>query len=336
MVDMKKIYRLVSLVFILSLGSACAKTPELPPSPSIPPTFTAQQQTLTITPRSPTIESSKSETPFANHPAESQDSSQTLRFAVVGDYGEGNQAEKDVAELISSWNPDLIITTGDNNYPNGAEDTIDVHVGQFFHTYIFPYAGGYGVGATENRFFPSLGNHDWITDNAKPYLEYFSLPGNERYYQFNQGPVDFFVLDSDAHEPDGVNSSSIQADWLKEQLSVSSATWKVVYFHHPPYSSGLHGSTNWMRWPFKDWGVNLVISGHDHTYERLMIDGLTYIVNGLGGGSIYDFFDPIPGSQVRYNQDYGAMLIEADQENLRLRFFDRSGDQIDDLTLTVK
>ena len=144
------------------------------------------------------------------------------RFAVIGDYGSGSQAEADVAALVKSWNPDLIITTGDNNYPDGAADTIDDNIGQFFHEFIFPYTGNYGQGAQENRFFPSLGNHDWYSlRGAQPYLEYFSLPGNERYYEFTRGPVHFYALDSDSREPDGVGRSSQQAAWLQNRLAGS-------------------------------------------------------------------------------------------------------------------
>jgi tartrate-resistant acid phosphatase type 5 len=316
---------LALIVALLLLQTACNSAPSpiwtATPSPTFP-----QQTTLTpsakpndlITTASPTVS-----TPV-----------QTLLFAVIGDYGEGNDAEKDVADLVMSWRPDLIITTGDNNYPNGAADTIDLTIGQYFHSFIYPYIGIFGQGAPDNQFFPSLGNHDWVTDQAQPYLDYFSLPGNERYYQFQRGPVTFFVLDSDAHEPDGVNQSSLQADWLKGQLALSTTPWNIVYFHHPPYSSGYHGSTTWMRWPFKDWGADLVLSGHDHTYERLQINGLTYIVNGLGGGSIYDFLLPLAGSQLRYNQDYGAMRVEADRETLRIQFIDRSGQVNDDAILS--
>ena len=140
--------------------------------------------------------------------------SPVLRFAVIGDYGTGEQLEADVAALVNSWNPDFIITTGDNNYPDGEAATIDQNIGQFFHEFIFPYNGGYGDGALENRFLPSLGNHDWRSDDTQPYLDYFTLPGNERYYEFVWGPVHFFVLDSNKNEPDGVDSESTQAIWL--------------------------------------------------------------------------------------------------------------------------
>jgi predicted phosphodiesterase len=252
---------------------------------------------------------------------------------VIGDYGSDNSAENTVAQLVAGWNPDLVITTGDNNYPDGSALTIDQTVGKYYQAFIYPYQGAFGTGAKENNFYPSLGNHDWIPENAQPYLDYFTLPGNERYYQFSRGPVAFFVIDSDAHEPDGVNSSSTQADWLKQQMETSTAAWKIVYFHHSPYSSALHGSVTWMRWPFREWGADLVLSGHDHTYERLQLDGLTYIVNGLGGGSIYDFFIPLPESQFRYNQDHGAMLLTADSASLQVEFFNIQGELIDSLTI---
>lgn len=256
-----------------------------------------------------------------------------LLFAVIGDYGSGSQDEADVAVLVKSWNPDLIITTGDNNYPDGAADTIDENIGQFFHEFIFPYTGSYGPGAQENRFLPSLGNHDWNTAGAQPYLDYFNLPGNERYYDFTWGPVHFFALDSDPDEPDGVDSGSIQAAWLQSQLASSTHPWQIVYMHHPPYSSGEHGSANWMQWPFAEWGVDVVISGHDHTYERISRDGINYFVNGLGGSSKYDFQNIVEGSQVRFNEDFGAMLVGANGNMLRIQFITRQRVIVDQVVL---
>ena len=256
-----------------------------------------------------------------------------LRFAVIGDYGGGGIPEFDVAHLIISWQPEFIITTGDNNYPAGSDTTIDANVGQFFHDYIYPYQGTYGAGADKNRFFPTMGNHDWGTASGQPYLDYFTLPGNERYYDFTWGPVHFFALDSDSREPDGVNSSSPQAAWLQAGLADATAPWKIVYMHHPPYSSGLHGSVDWTRWPYQEWGASAVLTGHDHTYERLVIDGFPYFVNGLGGGAVYQFVHVIDGSQVRYNDDYGAMLVEATQSRITFQFINRQGEVVDTYSL---
>ncbi|MBK7191547.1 MAG: metallophosphoesterase [Myxococcales bacterium] len=213
----------------------------------------------------------------------------SVRFAAIGDYGFAGAAEAAVANLVRSWNPDHVITLGDNNYEVGSATTIDANVGQYYRSYIFPYTGSYGPGATTNRFWPALGNHDWGTPGATPYLNYFTLPTNgagERYYQVVQGPVHFFVLDSDPAEPHGTSSTSIQAQWLRAALAASTAPWKIVYFHHAPYSSGNHGSTLAMRWPFQAWGAHAVLAGHDHHYERFSIDGIPYFVNGLGGRSL--------------------------------------------------
>jgi predicted phosphodiesterase len=99
--------------------------------------------------------------------------------------------------------------------------------------------------------------------------------------------------------------------------------------HHPSYSSGLHGSIERMQWPYAEWGADVVISGHNHTYERISRDGITYFVNGLGGKSKYPFFLSVDGSQVRYNQDYGAMMVEASEIKIRFQFINRQGDLID-------
>lgn len=246
------------------------------------------------------------------------------RFGAIGDYGYAGPAERDVANLVKSWNPDFIITLGDNNYDFGDSTTIDQNIGQYFHDYIYRYRGAYGPSASTNRFFPSLGNHDYYTRNGEPYRVYFTLPGNGRYYEFVRGSVHFFVLDSDPAEPDGITANSKQAAWLRNALANSTAPWRVVYMHHAPYSSGKHGNTVALQWPFKEWGASVVLAGHDHMYERLEVDGLPYFVNGLGGRSIYRFRgQPLAASQLRFNEDYGAMLLNASLDSLSLRFYTR-------------
>ena len=111
-----------------------------------------------------------------------------LRFAVIGDYGLAGEAERDVANLVKSWGVDFVISTGDNNYPDGGAATIDANIGQDHSSFIFPYSGRFGSTATQNRFFPTLGNHDWDAAGALPYLNYFTLPGNERYTISSAGP----------------------------------------------------------------------------------------------------------------------------------------------------
>ncbi|MBI5963834.1 MAG: metallophosphoesterase [Chloroflexi bacterium] len=257
----------------------------------------------------------------------------SIRFAVIGDYGLSGQAELDVANQVKSWNPDFIVTLGDNNYNAGGAGTIDANIGQYYHDYIFPYTGSYGAGAATNKFFPILGNHDWIAANAQPYLNYFSLPGNERYYDFVQGPVHFFMLDSDPHEPDGNAVVDAQAAWLENALAASSSSWNIVLLHHAPFSSALHGSNATLQWPYEAWGADAVLAGHDHTYERIINGTIPFFVNGLGGASIYNFGAPIAGSQLRFNADYGAMLVDADAAYVNFKFITRSGALIDSYAL---
>ncbi|MFN3650726.1 MAG: fibronectin type III domain-containing protein [Armatimonadota bacterium] len=255
------------------------------------------------------------------------------RFAVIGDFGQAGQPEADVAALVKSLNPDFIVTVGDNNYPSGSAATIDQNIGQYYSEFIYPYTGSFARSpVAENRFFPTLGNHDWSsTSGYQPYLSYFTLPNNERYYELARGPVHLFALNSDTHEPDGTSRTSVQANWLRQKLQASTAPWKLVFLHHPPYCSD--GSTSGVRWPYHDWGATAVFAGHEHVYERLVRDGYLYFVNGLGGGEIHPMNDPITGSMFRYDQDYGAQLITAGSQSLTFEFFSRTGALIDSFTL---
>src|SRR5258706_13835302 len=84
-----------------------------------------------------------------------------VRFAVIGDFGANTPEEGDVANRIKSWNPDLILTVGDNNYQLGQASTIDANIGKNYHNYIYPYKGSFdpGSGTGVNHFFPRLGSH---------------------------------------------------------------------------------------------------------------------------------------------------------------------------------
>ena len=338
-------FRPAALPTLVQIPTPTVTTIALPatwtPAPTLTPLPTrTKAPTWTLVPVvvNPTITTTAAVTPIVYTPTIAATAVPTtstpLSFAVIGDFGTGNQDEADVAKLVHSWAPDIVITVGDDNYPLGSAETIDEHIGKDYHDFIFPYTGEYGQGATENRFFPTLGNHDWYTAGAQPYLDYFSLPGNERYYNFTWGPVHFFALDSDENEPDGVSMTSLQAVRLELGLAASTSPWNIVYFHHPPYSSGnTHGSAMWMRWPFAAWGANAVLSGHEHNYERLQVDGIPYFVDGLGGNEIYGFGDPIPQSQFRYHDDYGAMLVHATGTDLHFEFYNRRGTLIDQYEL---
>ena len=263
---------------------------------------------------------------------------EVIRFAAFGDYGKGCCGEASVASLVSSNNPDFVITLGDNRYVND----IDLAVGQFYSEYIANYQGQYGQGSALNRFFPAIGNHDYSEfGGIDPYLDYFSLPGgaistsgtsgNNRYYDFIQGPVHFFVLNSDSNEPDGRSSTSAQAQWLEAQLAASTTPWQIVYFHHAPYSSGIaHGPQVELQWPFEAWGADAVLAGHDHNYERLSKGGVPYFVVGTGGAGLREqALIADPDSQFFYNADHGALVVNACADRLSFEFHSVSGGLVD-------
>ena len=217
----------------------------------------------------------------------------TIPFAIIGDYGLAGEAAKKVSELVHSWDPEFIITTGDNNYPDGALATLEDNIIQYYEDYIYNpdaliYLRCNGRASQEqvNRFFPSLGNHDY--DNpigANPYFAFFTLPGNEQYYDFQRGSAHFFCLESDPILEESCCEHK-QAQWLKEKLSQSTAAFKIVYMHHGPYTLSKHLPYQNLRWPFKEWGVDLVVYGHNHVYERFSPNdpaNPTYVVNGIGG-----------------------------------------------------
>lgn len=273
------------------------------------------------------------------------------RVAVLGDFGLDGPGEASISALIRGWDAaerlDAIVTTGDNNYPVGDAATFQNNVGKHYSQFISP-------NSTSNRFWPVPGNHDWGNDcpnpsGIEPYQAYFKALGGKLVYDVMVGPdMHFFMMDSDCNEPMGRALDSKQGQWLKAGLAASKAVFKVVIFHHPPYTSGSHASTTILRWPFEEWGADVILNGHDHTYERLSNpravqgrEGFPYIVNGLGGAEIYDFSSTSqPASVVRYNDGFGAQLLtsrsvppssagDAGRRELDLAFLDRKGAVVD-------
>ncbi len=275
-----------------------------------------------------------------------------MTFAVIGDYGDDDDNTRAVADQIKSWVPDFILTVGDNDYSDGAYrgtfEGLELAVGQYFHEFIGNYPGGEGPGATANRFFPVPGDHDWGDTCDDPqglddYLRYFTLPpensGTERYYDFRRGPVHFFALHSlEGCEPNGVTADSAQAQWVRSAALASDATFKIAYFHNPPYSSGARhvGGGTHMRWPWDEWGFDLVISGDDHVYERIEREGVVYLVNGLGGVDRHEFLAlPAAGSLVRFADEHGAVRADVFASHLDIRFLTAAGREIDRFVITA-
>jgi hypothetical protein len=264
-------------------------------------------------------------------------SGDTLIIALIGDYGKAGTNENNVANLVKGWDPDEIITVGDNNYEDGAQSTIDANIGQYYRTFIYPYTGGYGAGSADNinHFWAVPGNHDWRAANLTPYKDYFIYPNNERYYYkiFNHN-VRFYMIDSDSNEPDGTSSTSTQANYFLPKMDTSTATWDIAVFHHTAYSSGsTHGSETGMRWNWSTHGVDLLLAGHEHNYERVNTAGIVSVTDGLGGKSLYGFGAPISGSQIRYNAKYGATKITIVGNTLNIRHYTVNNEIIDNYTI---
>ena len=297
---------------------------------------------------------------------------QIQKFAVIGDYGTNdkcNTNESAVAQMVNSWNPAFIITLGDNIYfgknNNTQNSCTHEHVNDY-DSVVKKYYGNYFTkNINTNRFYPCIGDHEIAGEldmDPRPgfylryYLDFFVLPGNERYYTFQKGNIRFISLNNDfagrstytvpgvysdttVWEPDGIDSSSVQGQWCRNILDTSTAKWKIVYQHKPPYFSFLESKLDMykrVRWPFKRWGAHIVLTGDLHWYERVRKDNMTYITNGLGGGKFDPLFDDtltnfvrIPESKLLYNDNYGAQIVEEYNDSLVFKFVTISGEVID-------
>jgi hypothetical protein len=251
-------------------------------------------------------------------------SAATTRFAVIGDYGQSSNTQI-VANRLLGTNPDFICTVGDNTYNTAATTANwDGAVGQYYAPYIKLPSNSAHVaqGSSVNRFFSTMGNHDWdVGNSAASYTNYFSLPGNERYYSFTQGDVQFFMLSSDPRETDGNTVGSAQYNWFASQIGQSTSRWQVVMFHHPfQTSNSTHGPATWMNWGFQNLGVDLVMSGHNHFMEHLEYGGIPWVVQGAGGRSHYSIGTPAANSVFRNTTDYGFSMVTATESTLTHQF----------------
>jgi hypothetical protein len=208
--------------------------------------------------------------------APSADSPEPIRFLAFGDSGGGGSDQRQLAEQMYSFPYNLIVHTGDIAYDSGS-------IGEFEDTVFKMYAPLF----RHLPFFPSAGNHEYRTLKGAPFRAVFSLPGGlgEKWYSYDWGRIHFAALDTEA-------DYQTQARWLDEDLGRSDLPWKIVYFHKPPYSSGAHGSDVSLRKAlepiFARHRVQLVLSGHDHDYERIRPqNGVQYIVTGGGGIGTY-------------------------------------------------
>lgn len=199
-----------------------------------------------------------------------------LRLAILGDVGTGDEQEWATAGLVADLGAgdpfDGLVLLGDNVYPNGDP-------GQLAATVFDPFAAVLGDGAA---LLPVLGNHDVRDGNAAGQLNGLGMAG--RWYADVLGPALFIGLDSNLVD------DPIQRSWLEATLAEHDSAWVIVAMHHPAFSAGFHGSDESVQeaWVplFERYGVDLVLAGHDHDYQRSEpINGVTYLVSG-GGAKI--------------------------------------------------
>jgi predicted phosphodiesterase len=260
----------------------------------------------------------------------------SIRFAVIGDSGRGDQAQADIAAQMVRWREkfpfDFVVMLGDNIYPPHGDD-------DFTAKFEIPYRALLDRGVT---FYAAIGNHDLDTE-----LNYANFHmGGRRYYTFRRNEqrlagltgagVRFFVLDSRSFDAD-------QLAWLDKELRSSSTDWKICYFHHPLYTSGRYARTaRLLRLAVEPillaGNVDVVLSGHEHFYERLRPQhGISYFISG-GAGSLRvgDIRRPSPLMARGFDTDFHFMLMEVSGDTLYFQAISRTGETVDAGSITRK
>jgi len=211
----------------------------------------------------------------------------SFTFAVLGDTQSGIDPAKDhmgryrrsateghTAAMVwlNGLNPDFYLHTGDL-VARGAELSA--------WDEFFSFEGDL---MSRISMFPTLGESE---ENHYNYFRIFHLPNNERWYSFDYGNVHFVCLQIDGFAD--ATPGSEQYRWLENDLAGTNKPWKIAFFHFPPYSYGQGGSKPEARHVhslFTKYGVKLVFSANDRNYQRFVVDGVTYVVTGGGGGAI--------------------------------------------------
>lgn len=228
-------------------------------------------------------------------------SKRPFTFLALGDFGDGSVGQRRLRERLAVEAARFIVTTGDNAYPDGRYEEFEAYLFQVY-TDLF----------SRLTLFPSLGNHDYHTGRGAPYLDIFDLPGNawraedrERYYTFDYGNAHFVVLDTD-RPVTAVDAAAEDDmfDWLRHTLAHTPQRWKIVVLHVSPYATGFNSRDGEIltrpKLPpiFEAYGVDLVLGGHVHSYQRSYPlrggqivapdqGGVVYIVSGAGAAASY-------------------------------------------------
>ena len=261
------------------------------------------------------------------------------RVAIIGNYGLDSATEASVAATVLRWAPTMLVSAGNNNYPSGASGTIDDNVGKYFRTLLSPYTGSYGSGSADgNKFLAVPGSVDWGNEiggsaNLDAFTSFFTQWDQNSATRQSQylGGAEFFFIDSDKNAVDGFLNNSVQAQNLQTKLAASTARFKVVVFNHAPYSSAAGYTDTWMAdWDFASWGADVVITSGPAVYERLLIDGVLYLNVGNGGAqALGSFSAAVTGSEARYADEYGSLLLEINDYSIRGRFVVVTGEIVD-------
>jgi predicted phosphodiesterase len=243
----------------------------------------------------------------------------SLKIAVFGDMGSGKPEQFDVARMMNTYRLafpfDTVLSVGDNIY--GSNTAADMKA-KFEDPYKVFFENGV-------KFYATIGNHD--SSNEKNY-ELFNMKGEE-FYKFEKDGVSFYALNS-------TYMDQRQLDWINAKMAADTNKWKIAYFHHPPFSSGkFHGSDKKMREVlhplFIKYGVDVVFTGHDHFYERVVPqDGITYFVTGSGGQLRKgDLKKGSPLTAVGFDTDLAFMLVEFVKDEMHFQTISRMGKTVD-------
>jgi hypothetical protein len=232
----------------------------------------------------------------------------TVLFSGAGDIGLcGSPGPEATAKLLDAT-PGVIFTLGDNAYPHASPEN--------FRNCYDPSWGRHRA-----RTRPIPGNHDWYNNLWGAYFEYFGAnagPPGLGYYSYDLGGWHVLALNSNLHG----NAGSPQHEWVRADLAASRSACIVALWHHPRYTSGPSGNDTTMKdiWKLlQDAGAELVLSGHDHIYERFapqdadgrrdLARGIRQFVVGTGGYTLYDLRSPAANSEVRDNRSWGIIRL---------------------------
>jgi hypothetical protein len=243
----------------------------------------------------------------------------SVRFLVIGDTGTGTEQQYELANVMTSYRQvfpyEFVLMMGDNMY--GGERPEDFKL-KFENVYK-------QLLNDKVKFYATLGNHD---EANQRFYEFFNMNGEE-FYRFTKGNVSFYSLNSNYMD-------KRQLKWLEDELAKDTAEWKIMFMHHPPYSSGgKHGSSSGLREVvepiFLKYGVNAVFAGHEHFYERIKPQkGIYYFISGAGGKLREgDVKQGSPLTEKAFDKDMSFMLLEVAGGEMHFQVISRTGQTVD-------